>query len=147
MVIGHHLNTISTKQEPSYIKRATHKNNNHKFSILIKDGIHCPNSATMTWTNIKPKMRLVLQIAELNVFGWEKKLTFQLQTGISYCPDFCWGTNQDKIVNNKKKQVMAVQQFSIISLIFLFYISILISGLFNINPGPPCSSRVYILPQ
>ena len=65
VVIGQHLNIISTKQEPSYIKGVNHKNNIRKrpqFSILIKDEIHYPNSAMMTWKNIKRKMRFVLQI-------------------------------------------------------------------------------------
>ena len=72
LVIGHLLNTIRTKQEPSYIKRVTHTNKirkRHKFSYLIKDGILVlMGSATMTWKNMEPKMRFVLQIAELNVF-------------------------------------------------------------------------------
>ena len=63
--------SVNIKTPGTFLHQANKTHKRHQFSILIKDGIHVMfyNSAMMTWKNIKPKMRSVLQIAVLNVFG------------------------------------------------------------------------------
>ena len=106
VVIGHHLSSKSRVLPSTSELLLKIVRKRPQFSLLIKEGIHYPNSAMVMWKNVKAKMRSVLQIADLNVFDWEKKWNIPASDRNILLSCFFLKEQPMQTVNNWDVQVM-----------------------------------------